>query len=392
MESERWKILTPKIAGALKERSGYDFRVEGRFCIRETEGLYPVKSPDGRELGQMYTQAYLDEVYFNDSELRTKWRKKIKWMDDWIDPQPPFIDAVMVWDDLIVIRNCEVDLSFLCKVYYNLRFLPACIDINKERRLLKDFSTFALESRGDRMKVARFVPALVKDVNMFLKLINEVLSKYGYLGGLLMSMLDHPSYRIMFDPSGMSDEEVVDNVLRRAEAVVEFKKRFREWLAREERREYWENTAIPESKRSIEKLDWKYMLKWPIELEDSEIMRQYERYTKGVLSYHWVRAYNLDGYRLQLAKKTERGLKFVKFEKEMRKKVVSEVHPNGREERKEVMMPEYIAKIGEEEIEKEKLKGEDMVIAVNKRCGKLEKIPLERIEFLKEDFPEMFKQ
>jgi len=367
MEGERWKTLIPKIAKALKERSGYEFRVQGHLCDMETENLYPVKLPDGRELGQMYTKAFLNDVYFDDSELHTKWRRRIKWMDDWIDPRPPFIEAVSMRDDLIIIGNDEVDLSFLCGVYYNLCFSPGSV---KSKDFFKTFSALALESREDRMKVARFMPALVKDVNMFLKLINEVFSKHGYLGELLITNLDHLGYRIIFNSSGMSDEEVVDNVLKRAEAVIEFRKRFREWLAREERREYWEGTAIPESKRTIEMHKWRHMAKWPIELRDLEMMRRYERQIKSNLSDDSA-VYNLDGYRLRLAKKTERGLRFVKLEKKELK---------------------HVGKVDGEEIDEEGLRErDDIVVAINKKYKKLEEVPLEKIEFLKEDFPELFK-
>ncbi|MBO3840450.1 MAG: hypothetical protein QXI11_04895 [Thermoproteota archaeon] len=64
MSDERWKILIPKLAKDLKNRSSYEFMVEGRSCLRDPEGLYPVKSPDGRVLGQIYTHAYLEDVYF----------------------------------------------------------------------------------------------------------------------------------------------------------------------------------------------------------------------------------------------------------------------------------------------------------------------------------------
>ncbi|NHV98204.1 MAG: hypothetical protein HA496_01000 [Thaumarchaeota archaeon] len=367
MDGERWKTLIPKIARALEGRSSYEFKTRENICYMNFEGLYPVKLPDGRELGQMYTKAFLEDVYFDDSELHTKWRRRIKWMDDWIDPRSPFIDAVDVESDLITIRNDEVDLSFLCGVHYNLCFSPGSI---KNKDFFKGFSVLALEDREDRMKVARFMPALVKDVNVFLKLINEVFSKHGYLGELLITDLDHPHYRIIFDSSGMSDEEVIDNVLKRAEAVIEFKKRFREWLAREERREYWEGTAIPESKRSIEMHKWRYMVKWPIELKDPEMMRRYERQIKYDLSDDSA-VYNLDGYRLRLAKKTERGLKFVKLEKKELK---------------------HVGKVDEEEIDEEGLrKRDDIVVAINKRHRRLEEVSLEKIEFLKEDFPELFK-
>lgn len=277
MSVERWKILIPKLMKELKERSGYEFLTRENICFINPEGLYPVKLPDGRELGQIYTHAYLPDIYFEESvdgetNWRIRWRKDIKWMDDWIDPRPPFIDSVRVEDKYIIIRNFETDLSFLCGVYYNLQFAPGYVKA-EEKNFFKDFSVLGMENKEDRMKVARFMPALVKDVNMFLKLIHEVFSKHRCLKELSITGLDDLTYRLVFDSSGMSDEQVIDNVLKRTEAVIEFKKRFREWLAREERRDYWEGTAVPQAKKLIEVHKWKHMLKWPIKLENPKMKK-----------------------------------------------------------------------------------------------------------------------
>ncbi|MEM3426441.1 MAG: hypothetical protein QXI42_11680 [Thermoproteota archaeon] len=45
------------------------------------------------------------------------------------------------------------------------------------------------------------------------------------------------------------------------------------------------------------------------------------------------------------------------------------------------------AKVREEDLDRE-----DIVVAVDERLEKLPKFSLEKIEFLKEDFPEMFKE
>ncbi|MBO3800710.1 MAG: hypothetical protein FGF52_06660, partial [Candidatus Brockarchaeota archaeon] len=300
MSCERWKVLVPRLAKELKERSGYEFSTRGDVCFMKSWELYPVKSSNGRELGQMYTSADLRDVYFEESvdaetSWRIRWRKDIKWMDDWIDPLPPFIDSIFVRSRYIIIRNNEPDLSFLCGVYYNLEFAPGWVE-DEERIFFKDFSALSMEDREDRMKVARFMPALVKDVNVFLKLIREVFSKYGYLEELLLTRLDNTSYQLKFDISGMSDEQVIDEVLKRAEAVIEFKRKFRGWLAREERRDYWEETAVPQAKKILEITKWKYMLKWPIELEDPKMKRRYVYQAKREALDHPAGVYDLDGY------------------------------------------------------------------------------------------------
>ncbi|MBO3842205.1 MAG: hypothetical protein FGF48_07300 [Candidatus Brockarchaeota archaeon] len=47
--------------------------------------------------------------------------------------------------------------------------------------------------------------------------------------------------------------------------------------------------------------------------------------------------------------------------------------------------------IDKKRVREEDLDREDVIVAVDERLEKLPKFPLEKIEFLKEDFPEMFK-
>ncbi|MEM3465580.1 MAG: hypothetical protein QW566_03805 [Candidatus Jordarchaeales archaeon] len=197
------------------------------------------------------------------------------------------------------------------------------------------------------MKVARFMPAFVKDVNVYLKLIREVFSKHGYFKQLLLPSLDYLTYRLVFDSSGMSDEQVIDNVLKRTEAVIEFKKRFREWLAREERRDYWEGTAVPQAKKLIEVHKWKHMLKWPIKLENPKMEKRYTYQAKWEALYYSAGVYDLDGNRLRPALKSEKGIRFFKWEEK----------------------PGNIIKIDDEEIQRDELfKRDDLTIAQNKRA------------------------
>jgi hypothetical protein len=54
--------------------------------------------------------------------------------------------------------------------------------------------------------------------------------------------------------------------------------------------------------------------------------------------------------------------------------------------------PDRIGRIGLRKVIKEEdLDKENIVIAVDSKMKRLPKFPLEKIEFLKEDFPEMFK-
>ncbi|MEM3586385.1 MAG: hypothetical protein QXO71_03590, partial [Candidatus Jordarchaeaceae archaeon] len=153
-------------------------------------------------------------------------------------------------------------------------------------------------------------------------------------------------------------------------------------------REYYENTMLfPEdpfrrrfrmpdvvdrdSGFSLRKYEGiRYLYKWPSCIGNPEVERKYESSVKHELwSSLSGKYYDLEGYRLRLAKKTERGLRFL-----------------GRVNRKGWVIIDK-AKVREEDLNRE-----DIVIAVDDRLEKLPKFSLEKIEFLKEDFPEMFKE
>jgi hypothetical protein len=374
--------LAKRLAKELKERSGYEFILNlissppFHWACKRKEPNYPVKSPDGRELGLMYVVGDLFKIYFDGM-------KRIKWPDDWIDPYPPFIDRVRFVDDFIEVdKGMDMDLGFISEAYYSVDFGHFLILSVLESI---DTATIILTNREDRMKVARFMPSVVKDFNIFLKLLDEVCTKYRISKPEVYIYPSHFNCWMRFKIEDMSDEEVVENTLVRVEALKELRWKFREWLPSEERREYYESTMlfpedpfrrkfrIPDVVDRSSGFSWRkydgprYLYKWPLKSGSDELDKKYEQTLKLELwDTESFKYYDLDGYRIRLAIKTEKGLKFL-----------------GKVNRKGWV------KINE--IKKEDLTREDIVIAVDKKMKRLPKFPLEKIEFLNEDFPEMFK-
>ena len=368
--TEKQKTIAEGICGELNRRSGNRFRTIERLeksyilCynvakmggnIGEEYQKYPVKTADGRELGLMYVQGNLYRFYFDGM-------RRIKWPDDWIDPYPQFIDATKVGDNYIEVeKGKDMDLEFMCLAYY-AAYVPGEYFLNRE----------------DRMILARLIPAIVKDFNIFLKFLDEVLAKYK----IDKSEVELNPYffdcSLKFNIADMKDEQIVENVLKRAEALTELRKKFREWLPNDKRREYYESTMLfpedpfrrrfymPFGSSNFEFSDSKFedelhICKWPRTGPETDKM------LKQVLFEGHPKYYNFDGYRLRLAIKTKKGFKFL-----------------GKADRK--------GWIKIDEIKEEDLCREDVIITVDKRIKGLEKFPLEKIEFLKEDFPEMFKE
>ncbi|MBO3798301.1 MAG: hypothetical protein QXI42_09670 [Thermoproteota archaeon] len=377
--------LAKKLAKKLKERSGYEFILDliskppFHWVCKRKETEYPVKSPDGKKFGLIFRNANLRSIYFDSKRL-------IKWPDDWIDQYPPFIDGVRFVSDFIEVRKgMDMDLDFISEAYYSVKFGHFLVS-----SILESIDTAAIvfSNREDRMKVARFIPSVIKDFNVFLRLLDEACTKYGISRSEVYVYPSHFDCWMRFKIDGMSDEEVVENTLVRVEALKEFRGKFREWLPNERRREYYENTILfPEdpfrrrfrmpdvvdrdSGFSLRKYEGiRYLYKWPSCIGNPEVERKYESSVKHELwSSLSGKYYDLEGYRLRLAKKTERGLRFL-----------------GKVNRKGWVIIDK-AKVREEDLNRE-----DIVIAVDERLEKLPKFPLEKIEFLKEDFPEMFKE
>ncbi|MGC8935466.1 MAG: hypothetical protein ACP5LN_09945 [Thermoproteota archaeon] len=218
------------------------------FCERKFPE-YPVKTQDGRELGTFFMRAELRHIYFDEE-------RRIKWPDDFIDPYPVVaIDCVEFRKDNSIRVDVEerFDLGFLSEAYYA---------VGTVTRLEK------LKTREERMKVARIIPAVIKDIEVFLKYLKESLEKYkievdfsnleyrseeleplvatskdGFYEVLLD--LDVLDFSIKFSTKGMSDEEIIDNIMKLTDPPMEYRRKFRkEWLPSEERRNCYESTFL----------------------------------------------------------------------------------------------------------------------------------------------------
>ncbi len=362
----RLGVLSERVSEELSRRSGNKFVPEAKsngsyLCVnvcriergdyKEHFLRYPVKTLDGRELGLMYVRADFCALYFDG-------HRRIRWPDDWIDPYPVFINMAKITGDYVEVeKGRDMPLYFMSLAYY-------AVDVSDED----------LIDREDRMKSARFIPAIVKDFNILLRLLNEVCGKYEIDKSEVKLEPYFFDCSLRFNTSDMSDDEVVEKTLVRAEALAELRRRFREWLPSEERKRYYEDTMLfPEDpfRRRIrapdatpaEGFSWSRFEGRPrlckIENASKHSFVEYQKL---------VKYYDLDGNRLRLARKVDGRLKFI-----------GRVDRRGR------------VRIDETELRKENLDRDDIVIAVDKRMKKLPKFPLEKIEFLKEDFPEMFK-
>ena len=362
-----------KLVEALKERCSCKFRLEGTSWRRYDD--YPEKTPDGRELGTMIGGGNLEFIYFEAE------RRGIKWPDDWIDPYPPFIDYLYSnskENTIEVTARGGVNLDFMAEMYYAV-WIPSILHPQ------------LLERRKDVMKLARFVPAVVKDLCVYSKITNEVLAKYNVDMSEVRVSEAFLTCHMKFSVAGMSDDEIIENTLRRVEILSELKRRWEEWLPSDERRECYESTIVcPEDYPARYRVygGWHSGIRRPGLYEGMPSLRKYplesgnpeldEKVEQGLKLCLWdgSKEYNLDGYRLRLAVKTERGVELL-----------------GKPDRKGWITLKKEGSIFEAEAKKERdeiLSRKDLIIVVDKRMKRLPKIPLEKMQFLREDFPEMF--
>jgi len=366
MEEEREKKLAERISKLLIKKYKQDFVIDWGWASYPTKRYwlsrraypeYPVKTQDEKELGTIFMQAELRHIYFDEE-------RRIKWPDDFIDPYPVTVDYVNFYEDYVKVSTWkDLDLKLLSEAYYAI-----------------SFSDFTLKDREDRMKAARLIPAVIKDIEVFLRILKESLERHNIkfdfskvgTNGLTVSSQDGSSnlkysfeflghVSLTFPTKGMNDDEIVDNVMRRVEALTEYRRKFRkEWLPSEERRNCYESTFLyPEDPF---RKSWFYyrLVKWPFKSSNDEINKAYENGIRNELLEHlkyyfgiyysgggkiskYSDLYNLDGYNLELV--------------------------NYKLESKEIVGGE---------------------IKINKR-KRIYKFPLEKIEFLKEDFPELWK-
>jgi len=352
MDAEGKGLLANRLAKELSERYGCEFGVVSRrdfwLCWRPSRDY-----SKGQGLMYIYTQADINDVYLEG-------RRFIKWPDDWIDPYPISVETVTISKDHIEIETEGFDLHFLCKYYYAL--WPLILLFSNE-----DSMTVMLSEREDRMKAARIMPAVIKDIEVFLKSLQSSLERWGIDQREVKYNLSILGVSVKFDTVGMNDEQIINEVLKRTDALTEHSKRMKtEWFPSEERRKCYEETKLFRDDPFRERIWSRVICKWPLK-RGGEFDRKYENVVRNELIESLkeprYKVYNLDGYKLRL-------VNYRLVPEKVRTKVIK----NG--------------KVVEHEVMKEKI--EDGKIIIDKR-SRLYKFPLEKIEFLKEDFPEMFK-
>jgi len=337
------KAMAETLIKPLEEMSGYEFTVERFFypashwaCLRK-EPDYPVKTSDRKDIGMMFRQAEFRHVYFDEE-------RRIKWPDDWIDPYPVFIDGVHVYDRQVEVTiRKDLDWYFMCNAYYSM--VPVT---PLSHRRFGDFSTITLAEREDRMKAARLIPAGIRDIQVFLKFLAETLQKHSINSSEVQYDFFDFGLTARYSTYGMDKQEVVGNAIRRATALAEHRKRFKlEWLPSQERKKAYESTMLFEKDPFRKSTQTRHFCKWPFKTGNYELDSWYEGRVREDLEGLFWPVYDLNGH----------GLKLVGHE--------TYAEPLGRKR----------ARGGQ--------------IAIDEGAS-LEPFPLEKIEFLKEDFPELF--
>jgi len=289
---------------------------------------------------------------------------EIDWDKDWTDKNPIYIDSVGVYDDHVVVYLMrEFSFNFLVYKHYHFWMVRSGV---------------MLSSRENRMKAARFIPAAMKDLEVFFRILNDSLKKYNIDSSeLVWDDLEHPSIihfglQLSFKTSDMNEDDVVEATMKRARALAEYRREFRAWLSSEERKHCYESTHRPRMRA------WwsRHLCAWPLgipELEEEyrkvvvremkgsigSYLRALKEYEQGQMRRRpdlseYFRFYNLDGYALRFS---------------------------GRPYLDEGAKGKPLADVV-------KFEGGGEVV-VDRRT-RLRPFPPERMEFLKGEFPELF--
>lgn len=250
--------------------------------------------------------------------MERQWSEEL-WVKDWTDPDPAAVDNIVLFQEYARIYcGKSMPFWFMVEKYY----YAYVIDVLD-----------TLWKREDRMKAALIIPAAIKDLMVLDKTLDKALSKYDISRSEVIigqEVFDENLYPFLdFYIGEMGEDELIENLLKRAKAMSEWWRDFRAWLASLERREFYESTRVKkpwEDGRKFIKI-----CKWPYEEPhrehyETEIRREFANYPNALI-------YNLDRYRVRLV-------------------------------------------------------DNEIVIDCTER---IEPIPLEKIGFLREDFPELFE-
>jgi len=273
-------------------------------------------------------------------------RKEIDWEKDWRDDNPTFIDYVEVWSDKVLVGTLgEFPIDFMTWLYYGI---PEIIFEPKEE---------IYTDKGDRMKLARYVPAAVKDIEVAIKTIVEVSASSGLNAsdfkfdsehGLFSETFLNSDFCIKseFSTRRMDEQEIIKTCMERAKTISEWRWRFRAWLPSMERRQFYESTKTIYEVRMLKRGSWHWtgvegLVKWPV--KDKKAREEITNHHIYRFLDHGAHLFTFDGY----------GIVGYRINNEYKFKF--------------------------------------WVDRKQKKFQRLNPIPLEKIEFLKEDFPEMFK-
>lgn len=192
----------------------------------------------------------------------------------------------------------------------------------------------SLWKRTDRMKAALIIPAVIKDLMVFDNALNKTLSKYGVSRSEIMASLCDMRFFLFLElrfneETEIEEDELVEKLFIRAKAMGEWWNYCKAWLPSLDRREFYESTKVKTPCKGGR--GFIEICKWPCEEPHSEIC-----------------------------------------ETEIRRKLVNNPH-----------LPIY-------NFDRCRVKLVDNKIVIDP-TEQLESFPLEKIEFLREDFPELFK-
>ncbi|MBO3842495.1 MAG: hypothetical protein FGF48_08795 [Candidatus Brockarchaeota archaeon] len=214
---------------ALENESDYEFELQD-IVNEKTRVNYKklLRKYDLESLPTILKLSQKDTIELGEYYNLWRWPpKEIDWERDWKDNNPIFIDYVEVWPDKVLIATLgEFSLDFMTQKYYHL-------------------SEIIIEPKNDiymnrEDKLARYVPAAIKDIEVAIKAITGVSTGEG---------LDASKFKLFsvrfgldfcikseFPIMGMSEKEIVDECIKRTKALSKWRKIFRAWLPSLERK------------------------------------------------------------------------------------------------------------------------------------------------------------
>jgi hypothetical protein len=327
--------LFESLKNALKAESGYEFELQD--VTDEKTGISYKKLVRKYDLKSLPAMLRFSREFYYLYKNYICEDREIEWENDWRDPNPISVDYIEIWPDRVLIGTSgEFSTLFMTEKYHDLE-------------VILDSEDALYMNREDKMKLARYVPALIKDVEVAIKIMAEVSTRNGFdPSEFKFFQLDDVGFCVKTEYStvGMREEKIVENCMKRVKVISEWRRRFRTWLSSTERKQYYESTKGPLDVFKHERRRWVVtggvgLVKWPVKdknVREKIISHHIYRYLS-----HGAPIFTLDGYGI-VGYRINHDYKF-KF----------------------------------------------WVDRKQKKFRKLSLIPLEKIEFLKEDFPEMFK-